>query len=130
MNKLLNLWLAQATAFASMVTIFSILLLGFAGHSVLLILLFYAGAWILKLPEFVCHLVYAQYSNGQPHTQSEKELISFRFVLAIDILVCLCCGLLVWLVKKDIQIATLIFLLLVLSDLIGLILMPRKFIDY
>lgn len=129
-KTLLQLWFAQATAFTAIMILYALCALTFEIRMLLLLLLCYVGAWIVKLPEYLCHKLYVQYNQHPTRKRIGEKLRSFRMILWTDLLICIGCGVLTFLIGHDIEIAKLVFLVFLMSDALGLILMPRDFDSY
>lgn len=129
-KQLLQLWFAQATAFTTIIFLYALCVLGFEMRVLLLVLCSYMGAWIVKLPEFICHSVYVQYNTYSLRKRAGAKLRAFRTILLADLLVCIGCGVLVYAVERNMLDAKLVFLVFLMSDLLGLLLMPRNFDSY
>ncbi|WP_447641626.1 MULTISPECIES: hypothetical protein [Chitinophagaceae] len=126
MKTIIILWCAQACIWA---TVLNICCLNADGLEMKLVLFSCLAAFVCKFPEFVYHRAYARQLAQQNQTLAEKEPMSLRRVLAVDILICLGWGILFFLVGNDSREAAFIFLVSLLSDTVALILMPRNFID-
>lgn len=122
MKEYIKLWLAQSAFMALMLMSFVLAITGAELIPWELYLMAFIGAFVSKLPELVCHFLYERYKYVMSPVTLEIVSISTQSYFIIDIFLALCGGFLVGLLLEDVMPALIFFLLIMVGDTLGILL--------